>query len=200
MKFQKMKIFVFSVLFLTLNISAMGQTEPDPNSIGIYFDEGAIENVNYATAPTTVHAYLIATRISSSYGIDAWGCGVSCYDVPIYSTIRGDGINAYNNVTDYNQWFDVTFPMPLPFSSAIVLADIYIPISDDQPIGLFVDFLYGSGIYYMYYVSLGEIIPLQPPVHCSMPPCMPSWVASINSEGPVTNEEKSWGEIKSLFR
>ncbi len=69
-----MKIFVFSILFLTLSISAIGQTAPDPNSLGIYFDEGAIENVQYATAPTTVHAYLIATRISSTYGIEAWDC------------------------------------------------------------------------------------------------------------------------------
>ncbi|MCP4143809.1 MAG: hypothetical protein GY752_00840 [bacterium] len=195
-----MKIIVLSTLLLILSISAIGQTEPDPNSLGIYFDEGAIENVLYATAPTTVHAYLIATRISSTYGIEAWGCRVMTYGVPIYSTIRGDGVNTYNNVTSNVQQFDVTYPMPLPYSTAIVLADIYIPISDEQPIGLCVDYLYGSGITDMYYVSLGEIISLRPPVNCSMPPCLPSWVASINYNGPVANEEKSWGEIKTLFR
>ncbi|MCP4798702.1 MAG: hypothetical protein GY893_01985, partial [bacterium] len=143
------------------------------------------------------HAYLIATRISSTYGIEAWGCRVMTYGEPIYSTIRGNGVNSFSNVTHWEQWFEVTYPMPLPFSTAIVLADIYIPISDEQPIALCVDFLYGDG---MYYLSLGETIPLHAPVWCSMPPCYPAWVASINSEGPVVNEEKSWGEIKTLFR
>lgn len=185
------------ILLLILSSSAMGQIDPYPDSIGIYFDEGATINSQYATAPTTVHAYLIATRISSS-GIDSWCGGVHC-TVPIYSTTRGDGVNSYNNVTYFDQRFDVTFSTPLSSSSTIVLADLYIPTSNEQAINLYLSLLEGHEDSY-YYSSGGATIYLQPSVPCINIPCYPAWVASINWEGPVTSDTISWGEIKSLFR
>ena len=198
MKVQKTQVLVLSIWLLFLSSSAMSQIDPYPDSIGIYFDEGATENSQYISAPATVHAYLIATRISSPSGINSWGGGVSSY-VQIFSTIRGDGENAFENVTDFMQQFDVTFSTPLLFSSAIVLADLYIPITDDQAIDLFLEPLFGHGDT-LFYTNGTDITSLQPSVPCINIPCYPARVASINSDGPVMSNIKNWGDIKSLYR
>lgn len=177
---------------------ALGQTDPYPDSVGIYFDELATINELYINSPATVHAYLIATRFSLSHGIDTWGGGVHCR-APLYAEIRGGGVNLYSNGPEFYIRFDVSYPTPLPTSTAMVLADLYIDIYDEDPIGLdLFSFPGGEGIHCS---SSGEIVFLHPSVPCGyMPPCYPVRVASINGDGPVMSDILNWGEVKSLFR
>jgi hypothetical protein len=58
------------------SVSALAQTDPGPDGIGIYFDLAG--TCACATAPpyVQVKAYLVATGVSSPSGIAAWAARI----------------------------------------------------------------------------------------------------------------------------
>jgi hypothetical protein len=52
---------------------AQAQIDPDPDGIGIYFDEGATEHCLFTSVPyQPVTAYLCVTNLSEPLGLDGW--------------------------------------------------------------------------------------------------------------------------------
>ena len=176
---------------------ACAQTDPYPNSVGIYFDEEAIGNAVGVVPPASVVGYLIATRYDGAGGVDAWRGGVSC-EVPVEATIRGGGVNAHGDGPDFLVHFDVSLATPLPLSSAIVLAELSVDVLTGAPIKMYLESsAEGDGLV----CSSGAVdIYLQPSVPCYNLPCYPAWVAGINMNGPVISDTANWGGIKNLYR
>ena len=178
-------------------IGAIAQTDPNPNSVGIYFDENAIVNTQDVMPPGVATAYVIATRYEGVGGVDAWRGGVSC-ELPMVATIRGGGVNSFSNGPDYFLHFDVACGTPLPFSTSIVLAELSVNILTEDPVMLFLESSAdGEG---WVCSSAGVETFLHPSVPCPNLPCLPAWVASINSAGPVLSDTVFWDGIKSLYR
>lgn len=179
------------------SVESFAQTDPYPNSVGIYFDEDAFGNTANVVPPAVAVAYLIATRYDGLGGVDAWRGGVSC-EVPVEATIRGGGVNAFSNGPDFFLHFDVSLATPLPLSSSIVLAELSVDITTEAPIKMYLESsVEGDGLVCS---SGGDERHLQPSVPCYSLPCYPAWVASINLNGPVMSDTINWGEIKSLYR
>jgi hypothetical protein len=176
---------------------APAQTDLAPNSVGIYFDEGALGNSVTTASPGTATAYLIATRYDGLTGVDAWRGGVSC-EVPVTATMRGEGLNGFSNGPDFFLHFEVTLATPLPLSTSIVLAELAVDVPNETPIRLFLESSVGGDG--LFCSAGGAETSLQPSVPCHDLPCFPAHVASINQAGPVRSDPVAWGGIKSLYR
>ncbi len=194
----------FVLVLVFSGTSVFAQVDPDPNGIGIYFDQGATVNSAVITEGTdVVTAYLILTNPSLEGNLDFWTCRVSTYlDDPFQgTTISGGPVNGTNiivsNMPGSFSWsfrvYNYDDP-PLEATFATVLSELEILVVDfDRPIFLYVR---GGGVDGEVGYSVG-------PEGASMNPSSGSWdlpVAVINGEAPVVTESQSWGQLKSLYR
>lgn len=183
--------------------------DPDPDGIGIYFDEGAVDDSWCAAAlpGTQLTAYLCLTRAVDTSGFSAWQARIEC-SVPSALagfSVRGDGTNSAAAPE-----FDVTYGTPLPYQISTVLLEITVDVVWEWPIGLRIwpasvpagaDELpaYASAAAPGVFRTLGYSFDWDPVTK------IPYWCASVNDDdclnGPsVGAGDVSWGGIKALYR
>lgn len=188
-------VFIFAV-------ACFGQMNETPNTIGIYFDEGATTNEHYTGVPGTVYAYLVLTHPTMTF-IDHWWGGV-VGDAPVTAEIRGNGVNLEPPSGDiFVVFFNVEYSVPLQTNTATILADLTYELDSEEIARfLYVAEYFGDADLELFRVSYeGEAFLLEASTGCpnGMPPCWPAWAATINGLGPVAAESATWGEVKRLY-
>ena len=188
---------------------AADPVDPDPDGIGIYFDEGAVADIWCVTAEpgTQVTAYLCLTRGVDTSGFDAWEGRIesSVAEALAGFNIRGGGVNA-----SVAPEFVVSFGTPLPWQLSTVLLDITVDVVWEWSIGLRVwpvvnpsgdDLLpaYAAAGNPGVYRTLGYSLGWDPQTK------VPNWCAAVNDDnclnGPsIETGDSTWGEIKVLYR
>lgn len=197
---MRFRILLGSVMLLAGGFgSAMGQIDPDPDGIGVYFDEAATIVSTPASPFSTIHAYLILTHPSAVGGIASWKAFFSTFPLGDLTSVVGCvggeprfGVNFWIPMSgcEYMQFFVVT-EIPQPLLPVTVLADLEIlPMGEPGPIGLFVD--------EVLYSTVGVEGPHITCMPSSGDPGLP--VAMINGTAPVPAQAQSWGGVKALFR
>ena len=172
---------------------AVAQVDPDPDGIGIYFDQEATVVAATGSTGEVLQAYLVGTNLSQSGNIDYWESYV-CPDQG--ASVGGSPYGSYNyamNMPGDPCWSCIALYMdpPLPAQEITLLASLGIYIEDDSvPIGLFV----GGEDRYRIDGSLVEY-PMFP---SSGSPDLP--VATINGEAPIPVEPVTWGGVKALYK
>ena len=194
-----MRKAIIVLMVMAIAGTALAQVDPDVNSIGIYFDQGA--TINCTTAPlfTLFTSYLCATNISEPSGIFGWECSVECGPPGNFLELAWTPRGLYVNVlTPPN--FVVGLGQPLPWVPSIVLMDISIMALSYDPIYFTLHPTIPSSFYppspgYAAGDDPGNLIPLDYSVG-SEDVC-----AIINGDCYVVgNEEMSWGGVKALYR
>jgi hypothetical protein len=185
------------VLFTSFS-TVFAQPDPDPDGIGIYFDEGATQISRTAEIGEDVTAYLIVTNPSLTGGIAMWGALVvaSPYALVHGSTTLGDNI-AMNMPGNPSYSFFVYCDTPLPqLVNFLVLATLTITPIDDAAIDLFIN--EGSPDLPMYRLE----DPYQGDNHFWYPisGSVDLPVARINGDAPVNSETATWSAVKATFR
>ena len=180
--------------FLLLPASGTwAQVDPDPDGIGIYFDQEATIVAITAGTGDFVQAYLVGTNLSQIGDIDYWESHV-CPDQG--ASVSGTPYGSYNyamNMPGDPCWSCVALSPdpPVPAQEITLLAGLEIQILDGSaPIGLFVGGedryrIHGSPDEHAMYPSSGS-------------PDLP--VAMINGDAPVPVEMGTWGAVKSVYR
>ena len=201
------------VILLTCSASADyvsgDPIDPDPDGIGIYFDEGAGAGSWCASAPvgTLVTAYLCLTRAGDTSGFNSWEARIESSVAGALAglDIRGGGTNSA-----IEPEFVVSYDTPLPWQTSTVLLDITVEVVWEWSIALRVwpaSNPSGAEQLPAYttvdapddFRTLGYSFSWDPQTK------VPNWCASINDgnclNGPSTQiEDSTWGGIKVLFR
>ena len=196
-----MKQFIAAtLLFLAFNYQVgLGQIDPDPDGIGIYFDEEATQNSAWGGPWEPVFAYLVGTHLSQEGGIVYWEAVVRATgDIAYMGGAPMFGQNMVMNMPGSTHCgFIVLSPSePIPVSGTVVLAGVYFVLyTGTAPTWIFV---YGydrpnpvysidsyGGPYHDMYVSSGDT---------ALP------VAAINGEAPIPTTMHTWGDVKALYR
>ena len=200
------------VLIIVIGMGTVAQADPvdpDPDGIGIYFDEGAIDESWCATASSgsQLTAYLCLTRASDESGFTNWEGRIES-SVPgtlVGFAIRGGGTNAA-----VEPEFVVSYGTPLPFQLSTVLLEITVDVVWDWPTGLRVwpaSSPSGSDELpaYATTASAGAYSTLGYSFGWDDMTKIPNWCASINDDNclnapSVPVDTASWGRIKALYR
>jgi hypothetical protein len=189
--------------------TAMSQVDPDPNGIGIYFDEGANVYCMQTEVGNQTSAYLCLTRITSESGISKWEAKVEVSrpsDVLAWN-LMGQGTN-----TSETPEFNVDLTEPLPWQSSLVVLEMTISIQAVHPLVFRVHPVenpsvpgapfplpaYALGDDPSEFRTLGYSWGWDPATG------EPNWCAVINPAGdcsdpPTANSSSSWGGIKALY-
>ena len=194
-------LFTSGVLLSLLPVAiALAQIDPDPDGLGIYFDEAATQVVTTAGAMEELEAYLIATNCSQTGGIVMWEAYVTVSGPGVVDGTPTVGVNTYTNMpgsTNHNFIVLIDLDNPLPIQDVLILANLFIGVySADDSVELYLsgapqteypyystEFWYGP--YHNFYPSSGSLY-------------MP--VAVINGEAPISNKNSTWGGIKTLYQ
>ncbi|MCP4144261.1 MAG: hypothetical protein GY752_03125 [bacterium] len=195
---------ILGFCLIVLASCSFAQIDPDPDSIGIYFDQEATQvNANVAVGDT-VTAYLIATNMSQVGWLAFWECYVvsdaSYCEINMYCVSHcGFNLAMIMPSDCFMGWPFTCSPNPdeFPIQSIMILATFSIAVNEEGPhaitvvgpeYGLLpyyrVDDMYQSPDYPLYPSSGSVDLP----------------VAVINGTAPVSSDQCSWGEVKSLFR
>lgn len=111
--------------------TARAQLYPEPNRVGIYFDTGA--TTNWATRPAfhSSTAYLVLTHpTGAGYGITAFECRLA---LPANAVLMGVQLPPQSINVETLPDLAVGLAVPLPWSSAVVLATITYYASNTAP-------------------------------------------------------------------
>ena len=204
-----MKLFM-TLMILVLAHSALAQpADPDPDGIGIYFDQGAGDNSWCITAPTgsQVTAYLCLTRASDTSGFTAWEATIegSIEGILADFNIMGGGINSA-----IGPEFVVSYDTPLPYQLSSVLMEITVEVVWEWNLGLRIWPATNPQCVenlpaYATVDAPGTFQSLQYSWGWDLVTETPNWCASINDdlcfEGPsVPVDPLSWGNLKALYR
>jgi hypothetical protein len=183
---------------LTLATSSGAQIDPDPDGIGIYFDEAATQTSATADVGEDVVAYLVATHPSQSGGLAMWEAVVSASP---YAVVQGGtslGHNVAANMPGGQTYAFVVFcysPLP-PFQNPMVLATLVVTPADVAPIDLFVGgYDYEIPMYRLEDPLSGEDRFWYPGSGSVDLP-----VARINGDAPVVVDSTTWSAVKATFR
>lgn len=108
--------------FLTLiPRAATGQHWPEPDVIGVYFDQAASSNCSWQSPYTPITAYLIVTRLTEPSGLSGWECALVMQPESAFAgstvTLAHGGVNALAPPN-----YDVTLPAVLPRENVMLLA------------------------------------------------------------------------------
>ncbi len=200
------------VLILVMGTGAAAladPVDPDDDGIGIYFDEGAIDESWCATAATgsQVTAYLCLTRATDTSGFTAWEGRIET-SVPgtlVGFAIRGDGTNSA-----VEPEFVVSYGTPLPYQLSTVLLEITVDVVWEWSIGLRV---WPAGVpsggeelpAYATTASAGVYQTLGYSFGWDQVTKIPNWCASINDDDCLTRpsvpaKDAAWGGVKALYR
>ncbi len=201
---------VVLMLVMATGITALADpVDPDPNGIGIFFDEGAINESWCATAATgsQLTAYLCLTRATDTSGFTNWEGRIES-SVPgslVGFAIRGDGTNSA-----VAPEFVVSYGTPLPYQLSTVLLEITVEVVWQWPTGLRVwpasepsasvelpayATVASAGVYQTLGYSFGWDAVTK----------VPAWCAAINDDTCLTKpsvptESDTWGGVKALYR
>jgi hypothetical protein len=178
---------------------ALGQIDPDPDGIGIYFDEEATQNSASGGAYEWFSAYLVATHLSQEGGIVYWEARVRA--AGDFAYMNGNvrvGVNIDVNMPGSDIWGFIVpiFSDPIPVPGTVVLADMnFVIYSGTEPLWIFIEgYNYPNPVYQIdsfegpfqdMYVSSGDT---------ALP------VAVINGEAPIPTTKHTWGDVKALYR
>jgi hypothetical protein len=188
----------------------VAQVDPDPNGIGIYFDEGANVYCTQADVGSEMLAYLCLTRITSASGISKWEAAVevSLPNAVLAWNLRGQATN-----TSENPEFVVGLTEPLLWQSSLVVLEMTLSVLAEDPLVLRVHPTENPSVpgapFPLPAYALGD----DPSVFQTLgyswgwDPTTgePNWCAVINPAGdcsdpPTENSSSSWGGIKALYR
>ncbi len=197
---------VICLLGLLASITTLAQMDPDPDTIGIYFDEGATIHCIDAPVGELVTAYLCITHATALAGISGWEATIEVTEgvFLLEWSLRGDAINVLTPPE-----FVVGLATCLPWAPSIVLLEFAVGVFRSEPIALRV---------------APAIGPPLPPLPCPLPLyeacggtgdyvvlgyaggwnpvfCQPKVCAEINGDCNVlAGPEPSWGRIKAMYR
>ena len=209
---MKTTLATLAAFCLTLTGPAFANCiDPDPDGVGIYFDEGATECMIMEPTPgETYTAHVILTNMTGAQVV-AWGAKVTVSDDrqrgPAAITEWRFPTPSRNAFTEPD--FAVLPDVPLPYDAAVVLASF--------------DYLYEGGVVYfhlgpplaekaMLYNQGAATIDRESccsdqgdPYNCYlvMWPSSGSFdlpVACIGCFDVVDTESTSWGSVRTLFR
>lgn len=197
--------YLLIILICGLALSATAQLNPEPDLLGVYFDQGAtVRQIRTAVPFAEVTAYLVLTHPTDPGGIAGWECAV---DVSGSLTAERWEIAAGLNIADSSRGlFHVGIglsPLCLPPVPTVTLATwrAYAVSTTDPvffrilPFPDTVSFQGSPG--YASGQTPGHLIPLL--VDCDA--AYGSACATINYNGcGVGAENRSWSEIKALYR
>ncbi len=213
---MKSVLVVLIVVMGTGIVALADPIDPDPNGIGIFFDEGAIDESWCATAATgsQVTAYLCLTRVATGEDELPATSGFTNWEGRIESSvsgslvgfvIRGDGTNSA-----VEPEFVVSYGTPLPYQLSTVLLEINVEVVWQWPTGLRVwpasepsgsvelpayATVASAGVYQTLGYSFGWNAETK----------VPAWCAAINDDTCLTRpsvptESDTWGGVKALYR
>ena len=193
-----LKLFVLTMCFMTA-ANAFGQVDPDPDGIGLYFDEGATINAIEAEVPGPVTAYLIGTNLSRQGGLRFWEAIVSApgQSATIWGGAR-NGLNLATNMPPGGNSFVYTVSVSDPNSAlpgTVILGDLEIWFDWDVPIGLHV-----HGVSFDQPAYWVDADPTETHFMYPSSGSVDRPVAMINGSAPVPVEDMAWGHIKGLYR
>jgi hypothetical protein len=203
-----MKAFLtITAIILCSGVAGAQPIDPSPDSIGIYFDEGATGYCTDMEPGGQVTAYLCLTRSSDLSGFVAWEALIELSDGGVFADfqIRGDGVNSATAPE-----FVVTYGTPLPRQLSTVLLEITLDVHWEWAVAMRV-----------WPVS-NPSVPLSLPAYATVDSPeefqslgyswgwdegtqIPNWCASVNDggclDGPsVPVGENTWSGVKSLYR
>jgi hypothetical protein len=185
---------------------ATAQIDPEPNGLGIYFDEGGTTNCREAAAGDLVTAYLVVTRLEESAGgIAGFECGISYYPGTVQGGVEYElPAGAVNVLTPPS--FSVGLASPLPQAPVITLLTLRF-ISDGNPV------LLGAGCRQDLWSDPpcpilagandpGQFIVLTPSGDTLFPGRERMWVVAGVNAGPtcpIAVEAQTWSRIKAIY-
>ena len=187
---------VAAMAALLLPTAALAQVDPDPDGVGIYFDEGATLNATLAEVvppnPGSATAWLIATRVATPGFVQHFEGQVEW---------EGYGAEAYPYLP---VGWDMCWEMPVSNydhlcvevgPSLLAAGDIVILTRYDV-------FLWVPDVTMRFFLRSLRLW-LYPATEVALHPANGDWnlpIAVINGEAPVPVESAAWGSVKSLFR
>ena len=204
---KKMLAFIMASLLLATIASA--SLDPDPNTIGVYFDTGA--DINCTTVPTAQEfdTYVIITNATSqeifafefSYRVETVPGGM---DATLFRTnvVLPNGVNVGDAsdklVGEYI--FGYGLPIQAAGTNVICVTWSFLMLA---PMGL--DFFLGppsleSGVPDGLPAYLGDDNVYYPLGVSTGHPNLGNPVAQVNGDCPVATENSSFGGVKALFR
>jgi hypothetical protein len=185
--------------------------DPFEDGLGVYFDEQGEINSVAVPVGSTVSAYLVATRVTADGFADGFWAGPLIVDLveewipdpemgpglPFTATSRVAGTNTWDPSDWPDNWigFNVAFFEPYPISESIVLADLEVYIEVVAPVGVFL--AEGEGGLYVgddFHLLATHFPPLN-----TIPPFI-YFVASVNGQAPVGATDRTWTEVRGLYR
>jgi hypothetical protein len=190
-------IIVVSVAFVVA-----AQADPDPDGIGVYFDEAATMNGVFAEPGEIVDGYLIATNLTHAEPVVYWEATVRATGPVenVWGVPRGGGWDSWNDMPGGLQDIMTVWYLgdPLPVQEILVLADmhftlyldvdelvwIYVAGYADNEIPRYQTGTFDDPYYEMYPVSGDPEYP----------------VAVINGEPPIAARSQAWSNVKALYR
>ena len=183
-----------ALLLLLFATPGLAEIDPDPDGVGVYFDQDATVVVGTAAVGEEVDIYLIATNPTRAGGLALWESGVAA--VGPYAQVWGWPTNGFNTAMNMpgESWFHfIVFggtPMQ-QLAPITVLAHLVVRPEEPGTIELRLlqttyrlEDLYTSPDYPLYPSSGSLDLP----------------VAVVNGEAPVAVEAATWGALKSLYR
>jgi len=199
-------VHVVCLLGLLAESPTCAQVDPDPDMIGIYFDEGATSYCIAAPVGETVTAYLCITQATALSGISGWEATIEVTEgvVILEWNLRGDAINVLPPPE-----FVVSLGECLPWAPSIVLLEFAIGVFGLEPIELRVAPAIGPPLppppcplpLYEACGGTGDYVMLGYSGGCNPAFCRSNVCAMINGDGSVlAGGEPSWGQIKAIYR
>lgn len=183
-------------LGMILSTPSLGQIDPDPDGLGVYFDTAATQVTASAEAGTNLQAYLVGTHLSVPGDIGYWQAKVCPGGTNGMAMISGTPYGGFNfsmNMPGDGCWGCVTFGLEpaLPTQEITLLASLDVQVWDDFPAGIVLDW---EGGYYQV-VGSDEMIPFHPSSgDLNLP------VATVNAAAPVATRADTWDSIKATYR
>jgi hypothetical protein len=180
-------------LLLTVGSSAWAQLDPDPDGLGVYFDQAANLVTTTAESGQNVTAYLIGTHLSLPGDLGYWQARL-CPWGP--AEIHGNPVNSYNynmNMPGDPCWscYAMAMDPAVPAQDITILAELQIMLWEGgDPVLIFIQDEAAYGIF-----GSGE--------ETGFRPSSGSWdlpVATINGPAPVAAVSRTWDSLKTLYR
>ncbi len=199
---------LLSILILGLvGTSAFAVVDPDPDMLGVYFDENAnINSIEDQPEGESFFAYFILTKptMSAVWGFDfgyrvVVPSGMEDRILRLGRLLPTGSTPSLDDMSLYNGWYTIGIDPNLLTTEATVLVQWELMITAPIPI----EFFLGASPFDYFEDGLPEI---QSPSGQILPvglstggPDIP--VATVNLPGaPVAADNAAWGQIKAMFR
>jgi len=193
-----MKKLLLTLAIVCLTSTAFAQVDPDPDGIGMYFDQlGTVYCNEFIGGPVSI--YLVLTNQSVITGVGGYECHVDVSPLPAGAvfeqgwTLPPTAINV-STAPD----FIVGFGTPLPHANAITLVTYGLLVFGPGCVEFNVRASDSGNLIYADGIDPGLLIPMQ--VSSDGSP----YGAGLNCPGCIDiiipNDEQSWGQVKNLYR